>query len=119
MILTYLIILYIFFKFLLGTANFFKFKNFLAFDILSAIFLFLDIFFMAFSIFSYRFIAAQPFYVMANNINKFHIYNILGIVIAFILLILYKGIDDNLKQLHKNLVSIYFISTTIGYFLLF
>lgn len=70
------------------------------------------------SFFTRKIAVLLPFYLTYNLIHYPYI-NILFLLIVLFLLILYKGIEDNLLYLHKFIVAIYFILSSLPYLLLF
>lgn len=110
-------ILFIILKLIIGIIIIFQFKSSLKkIEIASISALSFDLVMIIISIFTDRFKLFLPYFLTLyyTSWNAFIIY----IVIDVILLIFYAGLNDNFRNLHRIVVSFYFISSVLGYLIL-
>ena len=79
--------------------------------------LFIELISILVSIFTNKIASLQPFFLTYYQKN-WPYPNLIFLLIVSILLLLYKGIDDNLIFLHKFLVAIYLFISAFPYILL-
>ncbi|WP_068267648.1 hypothetical protein [Caviibacter abscessus] len=110
-------ILFIILKLITGIIIMFQFKSSLKKVELMAIpLLLIDLILIIISIFTDKVKIFLPYFLFLyyKNWNVFIAY----IIIDMILLIFYAGLNDNFRNFHRMLVSIYFISSIMGYIVL-
>lgn len=118
-IFTYFAFLLIILKLILSVILFFNIFTKLKEVIYVSIFLLIvEFFLIIISFFTTKLMIMLPFYLV-YNLNYYPYTNILFLIIVFLLLLPYKGIDDNLIYAHKLLVAIYFMLSSLPYLLLF
>lgn len=118
-LLTYFSFLFIILKLVLVIILFFDFlKKSKELIYLSMFTLTVEFIFIIISFFTNKVAVLLPFY-LTYNLKHYPYFNILFLLIVLFLLVLYKGIEDNLLYLHKFIVAIYFIFSALPYLLLF
>ena len=110
-------VLIIILKLVTGIFIIFKFKRKIDdIEILALFLLIFDIFIIKISLFTDVLILLQPFFLIIYD--TYWISHILYIAIISILLIMSTGLNDNFRNLHRILLSIYFLSSIMGFLIL-
>lgn len=65
-----------------------------------------------------KFIILAPFTYLINYSKNYSYISIFYLILIFILLLLYKGIEDRFQNFHRILVGIYFMLSSMGYIVL-
>ncbi|MBE3030504.1 hypothetical protein IMK15_00705 [Sneathia sp. DSM 16631] len=120
LIITYIAILLIFLKFILAIILFLGlFSKLKEINYISIFVLFIEWISIIFSFFTYKLSVLLPFYLTVFERAYYPYVNIGFLVVVSILLILFRGIDDNLIYIHKLLISIYLLFSALPYILLY
>lgn len=120
LIITYIAILLIFLKFILAIILFLGlFSKLKEINYISIFVLFIEWISIIFSFFTYKLSVLLPFYLTVFERAYYPYVNIGFLVVVSILLILFRGIDDNLIYIHKLLISIYLLFSALPYTLLY
>lgn len=120
LIITYIAILLIFLKFILAIILFLGlFSKLKEINYISIFVLFIEWISIIFSFFTYKLTVLLPFYLTVFERAYYPYVNIGFLVVVSILLILFRGIDDNLIYIHKLLISIYLLFSALPYILLY
>lgn len=120
LIITYIAILLIFLKFILAIILFLGlFSKLKEINYISIFVLFIEWISIIFSFFTYKLSVLLPFYLTIFERAYYPYVNIGFLVVVSILLILFRGIDDNLIYIHKLLISIYLLFSALPYILLY
>lgn len=120
LIITYIAILLIFLKFILAIILFLGlFSKLKEINYISIFILFIEWISIIFSFFTYKLSVLLPFYLTVFERAYYPYVNIGFLVVVSILLILFRGIDDNLIYIHKLLISIYLLFSALPYILLY
>lgn len=120
LIITYIAILLIFLKFILAIILFLGlFSKLKEINYISIFVLFIEWISIIFSFFTYKLSVLLPFYLTIFERTYYPYVNIGFLAVVSILLILFRGIDDNLIYIHKLLISIYLLFSALPYILLY
>lgn len=120
LIITYIAILLIFLKFILAIILFLGlFSKLKEINYISIFVLFIEWISIIFSFFTYKLSVLLPFYLTICERTYYPYVNIGFLAVVSILLILFRGIDDNLIYIHKLLISIYLLFSALPYILLY
>ncbi|WP_288777198.1 hypothetical protein [uncultured Sneathia sp.] len=120
LIITYIAILLIFLKFILAIILFLGlFSKLKEINYISIFVLFIEWISIIFSFFTYKLSVLLPFYLTIFERAYYPYVNIGFLAVVSILLILFRGIDDNLIYIHKLLISIYLLFSALPYILLY
>ena len=120
LIITYIALLLIFLKFILAIILFLGlFSKLKEINYISILVLFIEWISIIFSFFTYKLSVLLPFYLTVFERAYYPYVNIGFLVVVSILLILFRGIDDNLIYIHKLLISIYLLFSALPYILLY
>ncbi len=104
-------------KLITGIFIIFQFKSKLKkIEVLALFLLSFDLFIVIVSMFTNRLLLLQPFFLIMYG--AYWISYILYMILISVLLIMYTGLNDNFRNLHRILLSVYFLSSITGFLIL-